>query len=104
MVFSVLAYAGHKKQEEADTAFSEAVKVINLFDLSILDKSDISLTKFDKGLDNLLLLKPLLKRDFLKACLASAMTDNKMTAREIELIRAIADTLNCPIPPISSDE
>jgi Zn-dependent protease with chaperone function len=104
MVFSVLAYAGHKKQEEADAAFSEAVKVISLSDLSILDKSDISLTKFDKGLDNLLLLKPLLKRDFLKACLASAMTDNKMTAREMELIRAIADTLNCPIPPIDSDE
>ncbi len=103
-VFSVLAYAGHKKQEEAEQAFEAATKEIELNDIVILEKSNISLTKFNESLEQLLLLKPILKQALLKACLVSAMTDEKMTTRELELIRAIADTLNCPIPPISSIE
>ncbi len=103
-LFSVLAYAGHKKQEEADLAFNAAIKEVNLTDLKIIEKSNISLTKFDNSLNHLLLLKPILKQGLLKACLFSAMTDNEMTSRELELIRAIADTLSCPIPPMGQIE
>lgn len=66
------------------------------------EKTSISLTKFDSSPDHLLLLKPLLKESLLKACLASTMTDNKITTREPELILAIADTLNCHIPPVEA--
>jgi Zn-dependent protease with chaperone function len=104
MVFSVLAYAGHKKKEDATKAFSSAIKFVSLDNLEILERANISLTKFDTGLDQLLMLKPLRKQDLLKACLACAMTDNKMTTREMELVRAISDTLGCPIPPMASDE
>jgi Zn-dependent protease with chaperone function len=103
-LFSVIAYAGNKKQEDAEFAFNAAIKEVNLNDLEIQEKTNISLSKFDNSLDHLLLLKPLLKESLLKACLASAMTDNKMTTRELELIRAIADTLNCPIPPMTAAE
>lgn len=99
-VFSVLAYAGHKKQADADLAFNAAIKEIGLNNITIIEKSNISLTKFDLSLEQLDLLKPLLKEQLLKACLVSAMTDNKITSRELELVRAIADTLNCPIPPM----
>lgn len=103
-LFSVLAYAGHKKQEDAVLAFNAAMKEIELKDLEILEKSSISLTKFDNSLDHLLLLEPILKESLLKACLMSAITDNKMMASELELIRAIADTLSCPIPPMDNVE
>lgn len=99
-IFSVLAYAGHKKQEDADFAFNAAIKEINLPDVNIIEKPNISLATLDNCLDHLLLLKPLLKESLLKACLLSALSDNEMTSRELELIRAIADTLDCPIPPI----
>ncbi len=99
-LFSVLAYAGHKKKEDAELAYKAAMNEIGLTDINIIEKPNISLTKFDSSLDHLLLLKPLLKESLLKACLISAMTDNEMTSRELELIRAIADTLNCPIPPM----
>jgi hypothetical protein len=104
LVFSVLAYTGHKKEDEAKLAFRAAVELIKLADLDILPKSEISLSKFDNCIEQLALLKPLLKLDLLKACLASAMTDEVMTTREFELIRAIADTFNCPIPPVSTDD
>ncbi len=103
MVFSVLAYAGHKKPADADAAFHAAIEVIKLSDLVILDKSSISFTKIDNSLEHLLMLKPLLKRDLLQACLACAMTDNVITTAELELIRAIAVTLDCPIPPVDPD-
>ena len=104
LVFSVLAYTGHKKEDEAKLAFHAAVELIKLADLDILPKSEISLSKFDNCIEQLALLKPLLKLDLLKACLSSAMTDEVMTTREFELIRAIADTFNCPIPPVSTDD
>ncbi len=103
MVLSVLAYAGNKKTEDAKTAFAAAIKELEIDEAGILEKSAISLSKFDNSLDQLLLLKPLLKRDLLKACLTTALSDNKMTSRELELIRATADTLNCPIPPVAAN-
>jgi hypothetical protein len=36
----------------------------------------------------------------LAACAACILSDRKVTAREFEVLRAIGDTLDCPIPPL----
>jgi hypothetical protein len=44
-------------------------------------------------------LKPLLKPRLLKACLAVITQDQKYSPDEMELMRAIGDVLDCPLPP-----
>ena len=52
------------------------------------------------ALAELKLLFPLKKPLLIKACLAAAMADDKLTVAEGELMRAICAALDTPLPPI----
>jgi len=54
----------------------------------------------NKALDELVLLKPLQKPALLKACAACIAADKEVTPIESELMRAIAATIDCPMPPL----
>jgi hypothetical protein len=57
----------------------------------------------DSALNDLAQLKPLQKPFLLTAILASINANQNVNAEEAQLFRAIADTLNCPIPLLYSD-
>jgi uncharacterized tellurite resistance protein B-like protein len=40
------------------------------------------------------------KAKLVKACAACVLADKKIEPIEAELLRAIADTLDCPMPPL----
>ena len=67
--------------------------------MSVLPKEQINLDKLSKAIDELALLKPLIKPQLLKACLMAITQDQEYSANEMELMRAISDTLDCPMPP-----
>jgi hypothetical protein len=46
------------------------------------------------------MLDPMAKPILLQACATSVMHDQKISAMEAELLRAIASVLGCPMPPI----
>jgi len=52
------------------------------------------------ALYELKLLAPLKKPSFIKACVAAAMADDKLTLTERELLRAVCAALDSPVPPI----
>ncbi|MDP6416889.1 MAG: hypothetical protein QGG54_17925, partial [Gammaproteobacteria bacterium] len=54
----------------------------------------------NNALDELASLKPLQKPALLKACAACITADKEVAAIEAELMRAIAATIDCPMPPI----
>jgi len=58
----------------------------------------ISLKELDGALDDLVGLKPRFKKMLLEACATVVMADNQVLTQETELLRAIASSLNCPIP------
>ena len=41
-----------------------------------------------------------IKKKVLKACVVCISADSIITVDEAEILRAVADTLDCPIPPI----
>ena len=55
--------------------------------------------QMNKVLGRLRDLKPLAKPALLKACAATVLSDQTITAREAGLIQGIAATLDCPLPP-----
>lgn len=66
----------------------------------MLEKNKIKLEKLNLAVDRLALVKPLVKPMLLKACMACIVADEKINYKEIELMRAIGDTLDCPMPPV----
>jgi uncharacterized tellurite resistance protein B-like protein len=53
----------------------------------------------DAALNRLCQAVPQIKKNVLNACAQTVAADGVIQEMEAELLRAIADTLDCPIPP-----
>src|SRR5690606_15384121 len=95
-----LAYAGARSEEDASAAFTAALEPLGLTHRKILPKSGCKLLQLEQALTQLNEVKPLQKPKLLKAMTQCIAHDNKITSSEAELFRAIADGLDCPVPPL----
>ncbi len=100
LLLSVLAYAGAKTQADAQAAFDSAVESLRFSAMTILPKADCRLAALDNALDRLNRLKPLQKPQLLKAMGRTIEQDGRITVTEAEIFRAVADALDCPVPPL----
>lgn len=100
ILLSMLAYAGAKTEVDARVAFARAASELGFSKLIFLSKTDVQLSQLDKALEKLNGLKPLQKPQLLKAMSQCVLHDKQVTITEAELFRAIADTLDCPMPPL----
>lgn len=100
LILSVLAYAGQQDINAIEQAFSAATKILGISGLQLVAKNEISLSGLDHSLEKLEKLKPLAKPQLLKACAASVLHDQKISAVEVELLRAFSDAIGCPMPPV----
>ena len=101
LLLSILWYAGRNDDTQRE-AFQQVLGELGLQG-ELLDRSAISLQQFDAALDTLNALYPLKKPQLLKACAKVIALDAHVTAIESELFRAIAEILDCPMPPLLAD-
>ena len=99
LVLSVMAQAGAQNQSGMEEAFAAAAEALELTGLALLAKDQIRVADLDLALEKLEKLKPLAKSQLLKACVASIAHDQRASAVELELLRAFAGVLDCPMPP-----
>ena len=99
MLMSMLVYACVQDKTEEDAAWASAGKELGVDNLVLIPRNQITIDSLNYAIDHLALLKPLLKPRLLKACLAVITQDKNYSATEMELMRAIADVLDCPLPP-----
>ncbi len=99
-LLSAVAYAGAKDDAAAESAFRLGAGAITGTQPRLLPKSDATLNRLDTALTTLSDCTARLKGDLLKACALTAAADHDITTAEAELIRAIADTLGVPTPPL----
>jgi uncharacterized tellurite resistance protein B-like protein len=57
------------------------------------------LSQVDAALERLSQAVPQIKKNVLEACAEVVAADGVIQEVEAELLRAVADTLDCPIPP-----
>jgi Zn-dependent protease with chaperone function len=100
VILSVMAYAGQQEQKDVEAAFHAAADVLEFGELQLREKSRISVADLDMAMEKLEMLDTLAKPKLLQACATSVMHDQKISAMEAELLRAIASVLGCPMPPI----
>ena len=100
VILSVMAYAGQQDQKDVEAAFHAAAEALKFGELQLREKGRISVADLDMAMEKLEMLNPLAKPKLLQACAVSVMHDQKISAVESELLRAIASVLGCPMPPI----
>ena len=102
ILLSILIYAGRQNAISEQDVFLKAKQYLGNPMMELLPKEKINLNKLNDALDQLVLLKPLVKPQLLKACATCITADQQVTALETELYRAIANVLDCPMPPLQS--
>ncbi len=100
LMLSLLAYLEHKDPQQARLAFDGARSSVGAGALRLLPKEAMSLSSLNEAMDELEFLKPPIKKRFLQACVNCISHDGKVTIQAYELTRAIASSLDCPMPPV----
>ncbi len=103
VLLSALSYVGARDADAAGEAFGIGADRAGLNNLKQRSMEGVGLGSLDDALDQLAKLTPPPKRTLIHAAAATVAADGKITTGEAELLRAVADTLACPMPPLLSD-
>lgn len=102
VVLSALARSGQSSRGDIERAFAAGVRALGWPDarIDLSPRETIEFKVLDDALTTLSAAAPPLKKHFLLACAACIGADGRVTIEEGELLRAISDALNCPMPPL----
>jgi Zn-dependent protease with chaperone function len=102
MLLSTIARIGASDQEKAAAAFRVASARVPMLqgNLRFLGSEACTLEAVGNALTRLANSSPAIRKVLLAAATEAAAVDGTISPDEAELIRAIADSLDCPIPPI----
>jgi len=102
VVFSVLVWESAESPQQASNLFSKAAVFFQGTPFELVPREECSLQTLDAALERLDQLTPPLKKQLLSGCIAIVFADGVVTVSEAEYLRAIAEALECPIPPVMS--
>jgi hypothetical protein len=100
VLIALLARTGHG--EHAEQAFGESMALLKSGDHPIPDQKNARLSHFDRALTELNKAAPPLKELVLKAAVHCVVCNGVISVKEGELLRAVADGMDCPMPPLST--
>ena len=106
VVLSALANVGSSDAGEIRKAFDTGTPYLRApidADLNLLPRENCGVTQIDAALDRLAQAAPIIKKNLLEACIHTVGADGVILEAEAELLRAVADTLDCPMPPFVAD-
>ncbi len=102
VLLTALAHLGQQEPAKMQAAFEQGAQGINSaaqVRLSLLPEEQCELAQVDSALTRLAQAAPQIKKQVLDACARTVTADGAIQESEAELLRAIADTLDCPLPP-----
>jgi hypothetical protein len=101
-VLALLAWEGQPDPDQAARAFDTGMRgyIGGDHNYRLPPREECSLARFDAALQTVNRSVPAIKRRIVVACTACILANQQVTVREAELLRAICDTLDCPLPPL----
>lgn len=100
-VLSAMAHAGGGDAQAVQAAFERGAKAAELSDLKLAPWDHTIFTRLDEAIDALNRLSGSSKSRLLRGLAEAAAADGSVTPREHELLRAVATTLDCPMPIVA---
>jgi Zn-dependent protease with chaperone function len=102
ILLSATAYAGVDDANQARAAFTKAAESLGQIartEIPWLPPTECDLPHLAAALDRFAQSVPQIKKNVLTACAQTVAADGVIQPREAELLRAVADALDCPVPP-----
>ena len=99
LILSLLATVGSSNENERRVAYQRGQKIWG-GDLPMIKLEYFDHQALNQALEHLRELNPALQERFLDACASVVNADNKLTGDEFSVIKGVAVTLGCPLPPI----
>lgn len=99
-VLSALSHIGQREADAAQKAFDAGASELHLPGISLLDRKAVKLKAVGQALDTLMLASPREKQKLIMACARTISADGEVNRGEGELMRAVADSLGVPMPPL----
>ncbi|HTV76309.1 MAG TPA: hypothetical protein VMD57_04855, partial [Candidatus Baltobacteraceae bacterium] len=103
VVLSALANVGSDDAAEIEKAFQTGAPYLRTPDtagLQLLPVENCGVNEIDAALNRLTQAAPTIKKNLIEACVHVVGADGVIVESEAELLRAISDTLDCPMPPL----
>ena len=107
VILSALANVGSHDAGKIQKAFAAGAPYLRAPDnvpLELLPVDQCGVNEIDAALNRLALAVPIIKKNLLEACARVVGADGVILEAEAELLRAVADTLDCPMPPLGVTE
>jgi Zn-dependent protease with chaperone function len=100
-ILSAVAWSGTGDAAAAAEAFGAGAASLRpqLQELTLYGREAVQLPRIDKALQRLRDSAHGLRRRVLEACVMTVAHDGAVRTREAELLRAIAEAIDCPMPP-----
>jgi len=86
--------------EAAEVAFAAGAQVVGGLPADGGSEAPMGTARLTDAVDRLGTLRPADTRTVIHACAAAVASDGQVTVREFALLRAVAETLDVPVPPL----
>ena len=103
VILSALADISSNDSAEVQKAFDAGAPYLRApddSDLELIPREQCGVNQIDAALNRLVLAAPQIKKNVIEACVHVVGADGVVYENEAELLRAVADTLDCPMPPL----
>ena len=100
-ILSKLAHVGHSEEAAARAAFKSGWAKLHIRDSrwDLLPATKVKFRALHTAMKRFSLATPGVKKTILDACAHCVLHDQKVTAKETELLRAVAYSFDIPLPP-----
>lgn len=99
LILSALAHVGARTEDTA-MAFEAGARELRLPGLGLRTREQCGIQALDMALTKLVRLRESSKRDLITACAAVIVADGQVSIAQAEILRAVSDALECPMPPL----
>ncbi len=97
-VLSALALWGTEGDQVAVACFQAGLQPLQM---DLQPSQSVSLPAVEQALEKLSHAAPFIKRRVMEACKATILQDRRVGPNQYELLRAVADAMDVPMPPLS---
>ncbi len=104
LLLSLMVYATDYNRKNAGAIFNEITQGMYGSDYRLLEVGAIKTELIGRALTELSALSPLLKKTLIQAVADIALHDAQLESIELELVRLVAESLDCPLPPVISQQ
>jgi len=101
LISSLACTAGSDDETIQKAHQAGAAHLADAAEVNQLPDAECGLNELDQALATLAGVAPNLKRQLIQAAAATVSADGYLQIQEAELLRAISDSLDCPMPPLA---